>query len=150
MMLMLWATTSWSSRAIRSRSSVTARLASSSRAASSSPGHVAIEFEDLVYQQIKTAGTPTSQEGEAPIGLEAGLAQPRLDGEELGRVLQLRELDLCLDTGEAQLLAGEGGALRSRARRPGGRRPGGRGRLQRGQRRFDPQHRKRGLHTEHR
>jgi hypothetical protein len=36
MMLMLWATTSWSSRAIRSRSSVTARLASSSLARSSS------------------------------------------------------------------------------------------------------------------
>ena len=32
-----------------------------------------VEFEDLVYQQIKTAGTPTSQEAEAPIGLEAGL-----------------------------------------------------------------------------
>ena len=32
-----------------------------------------IEFEDLVYQQIKAPGTPTSQEGEAPIGLEAGL-----------------------------------------------------------------------------
>ena len=31
------------------------------------------EFEDLVYQQIKAPGTPTSQEGEAPIGLEAGL-----------------------------------------------------------------------------
>jgi hypothetical protein len=36
MMLMLWATTSWSSRAMRSRSSTTARLASSSRARSSS------------------------------------------------------------------------------------------------------------------
>ncbi len=32
-----------------------------------------MEFEDLVYQQIKAPGTPTSQEGEAPIGLEAGL-----------------------------------------------------------------------------
>ena len=32
-----------------------------------------VEFEDLVYQQIKTAGTPTSQESEAPIGLETGL-----------------------------------------------------------------------------
>src|SRR5918992_4784299 len=32
-----------------------------------------VEFEDLVYQQIKAPGTPTSQEGEAPIGLEAGL-----------------------------------------------------------------------------
>jgi hypothetical protein len=36
MMLMLWATTSWSSRAMRSRSSVTARRASSSRACSNS------------------------------------------------------------------------------------------------------------------
>jgi len=32
-----------------------------------------IEFEDLVYQQVKVAGTPNSQEAEAPIGLEAGL-----------------------------------------------------------------------------
>jgi flagellar basal-body rod protein FlgG len=32
-----------------------------------------VEFEDLVYQQIKMAGTPTSQEAEAPVGLEAGL-----------------------------------------------------------------------------
>jgi flagellar basal-body rod protein FlgG len=32
-----------------------------------------VEFEDLVYQQIKTAGTPTSQESEAPVGLETGL-----------------------------------------------------------------------------
>jgi flagellar basal-body rod protein FlgG len=32
-----------------------------------------VEFEDLVYQQIKSAGTATSQEAEAPIGLETGL-----------------------------------------------------------------------------
>ncbi len=32
-----------------------------------------IEFEDLVYQKIKAAGSPTSQEAEAPIGLETGL-----------------------------------------------------------------------------
>ncbi|MBI4264098.1 MAG: flagellar basal-body rod protein FlgG [Acidobacteria bacterium] len=32
-----------------------------------------VEFEDLVYQQIRAAGTPTSQEAEAPIGLETGL-----------------------------------------------------------------------------
>jgi flagellar basal-body rod protein FlgG len=32
-----------------------------------------VEFEDLVYQQIKAPGAPTSQEGEAPIGLEHGL-----------------------------------------------------------------------------
>jgi flagellar basal-body rod protein FlgG len=32
-----------------------------------------VEFEDLVYQQIKAPGTPTSQEGEAAVGLEAGL-----------------------------------------------------------------------------
>ena len=32
-----------------------------------------MEFEDLVYQQIKAPGAPTSQEGEAPIGLDAGL-----------------------------------------------------------------------------
>jgi flagellar basal-body rod protein FlgG len=32
-----------------------------------------VEFEDLVYQQIKAAGSPTSQEAEAPIGLETGL-----------------------------------------------------------------------------
>jgi len=32
-----------------------------------------VEFEDLVYQQIKSAGTSTSQEAEAPMGLDAGL-----------------------------------------------------------------------------
>ena len=32
-----------------------------------------VEFEDLVYQRMKAAGSPTSQEAEAPIGLEAGL-----------------------------------------------------------------------------
>ena len=32
-----------------------------------------VEFEDLVYQQTKAPGTPTSQEAEAPIGLEQGL-----------------------------------------------------------------------------
>jgi len=32
-----------------------------------------IEFEDLVYQKIKAAGSPSSAEAEAPIGLEAGL-----------------------------------------------------------------------------
>jgi flagellar basal-body rod protein FlgG len=32
-----------------------------------------VEFEDLVYQQMRAPGAPTSQEGEAPIGLEAGL-----------------------------------------------------------------------------
>jgi flagellar basal-body rod protein FlgG len=32
-----------------------------------------VEFEDLVYQQIEAPGTPTSQETESPIGLEAGL-----------------------------------------------------------------------------
>jgi flagellar basal-body rod protein FlgG len=32
-----------------------------------------VEFEDLVYQQIKAPGTPTSQEAEAPVGLDAGL-----------------------------------------------------------------------------
>ncbi len=32
-----------------------------------------VEFEDLVYQQLKAPGTSTSQETEAPVGLEAGL-----------------------------------------------------------------------------
>ena len=32
-----------------------------------------VEFEDLVYQQILAPGTPTSQEAESPIGLDAGL-----------------------------------------------------------------------------
>jgi flagellar basal-body rod protein FlgG len=32
-----------------------------------------LEFEDLVYEQSKAAGTPTSSSGEAPIGLETGL-----------------------------------------------------------------------------
>jgi flagellar basal-body rod protein FlgG len=32
-----------------------------------------MEFEDLVYQQTRIAGAPTSTSGEAPIGLEIGL-----------------------------------------------------------------------------
>ena len=32
-----------------------------------------LEFEDLVYQQSKVAGAPTSPAGEAPIGLEMGV-----------------------------------------------------------------------------
>ena len=32
-----------------------------------------MEFEDLVYQQVKTAGSPSSATGEAPVGLEVGL-----------------------------------------------------------------------------
>lgn len=32
-----------------------------------------VEFEDLVYQQTKLPGTPTSTTGEAPVGLETGL-----------------------------------------------------------------------------
>ena len=32
-----------------------------------------VDFEDLVYQQIKAAGTPTSSEAQAAIGLESGL-----------------------------------------------------------------------------
>lgn len=32
-----------------------------------------VEFEDLVYQQITPPGSATSQEGEAPVGLESGL-----------------------------------------------------------------------------
>jgi flagellar basal-body rod protein FlgG len=32
-----------------------------------------MEFEDLVYQQTRVAGTPTSATGESPVGLEMGL-----------------------------------------------------------------------------
>jgi flagellar basal-body rod protein FlgG len=32
-----------------------------------------LEFEDLVYQQTKAPGSPTSATGEAPVGLESGL-----------------------------------------------------------------------------
>jgi len=32
-----------------------------------------VEFADLVYEQIKVPGAPTSATGEAPIGLETGL-----------------------------------------------------------------------------
>ena len=32
-----------------------------------------VDFEDLVYQQVKAPGTPTSQEAESALGLEAGL-----------------------------------------------------------------------------
>ncbi len=32
-----------------------------------------VEFQDLVYQQVRQAGSPTSTSGEAPVGLETGL-----------------------------------------------------------------------------
>ncbi len=32
-----------------------------------------MEFEDLVYQQTRAAGSPTSPSAEAPVGLETGL-----------------------------------------------------------------------------
>ena len=32
-----------------------------------------VEFEDLVYQQMRAPGSATSTEGEAPVGLESGL-----------------------------------------------------------------------------
>jgi flagellar basal-body rod protein FlgG len=32
-----------------------------------------VEFEDLVYEQVSAPGTPTSTEGEAPVGIEVGL-----------------------------------------------------------------------------
>jgi flagellar basal-body rod protein FlgG len=32
-----------------------------------------VDFEDMVYQQIKAPGSPTSQEAEAALGLESGL-----------------------------------------------------------------------------
>jgi flagellar basal-body rod protein FlgG len=32
-----------------------------------------MEFEDLVYQQIKAPGSPTSTEGQSPVGLDLGL-----------------------------------------------------------------------------
>src|SRR5438105_1550097 len=32
-----------------------------------------MEFQDLVYQQSKVAGTPTGPNAEAPIGLEVGV-----------------------------------------------------------------------------
>jgi flagellar basal-body rod protein FlgG len=32
-----------------------------------------VEFEDMVYQQTRTAGTATSRDAEAPVGLETGL-----------------------------------------------------------------------------
>src|SRR5712691_1084741 len=32
-----------------------------------------MEFEDLVYQETRAPGAPTSTSGEAPIGLEVGL-----------------------------------------------------------------------------
>lgn len=32
-----------------------------------------VEFEDLVYQELRVAGAPTSSSGEAPVGLEFGL-----------------------------------------------------------------------------
>ena len=35
-----------------------------------------VEFEDLVYQQIKAPGAAASQEADSPIGLEAGHPPP--------------------------------------------------------------------------
>ncbi|HEY8534939.1 MAG TPA: flagellar hook-basal body complex protein, partial [Vicinamibacterales bacterium] len=32
-----------------------------------------MEFQDLVYQQMQAAGSPTSTSSEAPVGLEVGL-----------------------------------------------------------------------------
>jgi flagellar basal-body rod protein FlgG len=32
-----------------------------------------MEFQDLVYQQLRAAGSPTSASGESPVGLETGL-----------------------------------------------------------------------------
>jgi flagellar basal-body rod protein FlgG len=32
-----------------------------------------VEFEDLVYEQVKAAGSPSSSTGEAPLGFEVGL-----------------------------------------------------------------------------
>src|SRR6187431_3331477 len=32
-----------------------------------------VEFEDLVYQQVKAPGSPTSTSGESPTGIEMGL-----------------------------------------------------------------------------
>jgi len=32
-----------------------------------------VEFQDLVYQQVKSPGSPTSTTGEAPVGMEVGL-----------------------------------------------------------------------------
>jgi flagellar basal-body rod protein FlgG len=45
-----------------------------------------VEFEDLVYQQLKTPGTPTSATGEAPVGLETGLGvRPVASSRDFGR-----------------------------------------------------------------
>ena len=57
-----------------------------------------VEFEDLVYDQTRVPGAPTSTTGEAPIGLETGLgvravATARLTHTEAGRPLQFVTLE---------------------------------------------------------
>ena len=45
-----------------------------------------VEFEDLVYQQTKAPGSPTSATGEAPVGLEMGLGvRPVATSRDFGR-----------------------------------------------------------------
>ena len=45
-----------------------------------------VEFEDLVYQAIKTPGSPTSATGETPVGLELGLGvRPVASTRDFGR-----------------------------------------------------------------
>jgi flagellar basal-body rod protein FlgG len=45
-----------------------------------------VEFEDLVYQQSKQAGSPTSAAGESPIGFEIGLGtRPVATARDFGR-----------------------------------------------------------------
>ncbi|HET9271527.1 MAG TPA: flagellar hook-basal body complex protein, partial [Vicinamibacterales bacterium] len=45
-----------------------------------------VEFEDLVYDQSKQAGSPTSATGEAPIGFEIGLGtRPVATARDFGR-----------------------------------------------------------------
>jgi len=45
-----------------------------------------VEFEDLVYQSIKSPGSPTSATGETPVGLEMGLGvRPVATSRDFGR-----------------------------------------------------------------
>ena len=61
-----------------------------------------VEFEDLVYQQIKAPGTPTSTASEAPIGLEVGLGTRTVATARDFRTGNLR------NTGEPLDIAGQG------------------------------------------
>jgi flagellar basal-body rod protein FlgG len=79
-----------------------------------------VEFEDLVYEQSKLPGTPISQTGEAPVGLETGLGvRPVASSRDFGRGSMRSTggpMDLAIEGDgffQVQLPSGETGYTRS-------------------------------------